>query len=108
MLAVHLDNPALVNAGVLNVGDRLGFCLRGCLGCRRGRSRCRYGWRRDLARRQFRGLGATRPLLVATTLRLDSPALEENVEFLLAGECAERPLCCQYDPPEDRRMPTTR
>jgi hypothetical protein len=90
MLPVHLDDAAFVDAGVLHIGHRLVLGTRRFLGHRRwrGRSRSRRGKR--LANREFRRLVAASALLVAATLCLVSPALEQAREFLFAGKSAQR------------------
>ena len=86
VLAVQLDDPALVDAGVLDVGDRVGHRL----GRLRGRG---GGGRRTLGEHALRRCRvAAQSLFLATALRFLGPALEEVRQLLFAGERGERLL----------------
>jgi hypothetical protein len=91
VLAVQLDDSAFVDAGVLDVGDRVGHRFGGRF--RRGGRRGRGG--RDLAHEALRDREVPAPrLLLAPALHLLGPAPEEVRQLLFAGECGERlPRC---------------
>jgi hypothetical protein len=84
VVAVHLDDPAFVDAGVLHVGDRFVLGRRGLL--RRQRGGRRRGRGRGVAEQRLRALGAPGALLVPSARRFVGPALEEFRELLLARE----------------------